>query len=171
MGARRRRHKPGSGSSGSACARSRCRFRRVRREGRDRLGRQPAPGSTPPATAYGPAQFPGGYALPTTGPNAEADLATYDSYYGLPACTTANGCFKKVSQTGSTTSLPATDAGWALEISLDVQTAHQICQNCKILLVEASSASMANLGAAVNEAVALGATTISNSYGGGESIL
>jgi subtilase family serine protease len=144
----------------------------------------PLAGTTPPATAYGPAQFHGGYALPTTSPNAqtvaivdayndpnaEADLATYDSYYGLPACTTANGCFKKVSQTGSTTSLPATDAGWALEISLDVQTAHQICQNCKILLVEASSASMANLGAAVNEAVALGATTISNSYGGGESI-
>ena len=52
-----------------------------------------------------------------------------------------------------------------------MQTAHQICQNCKILLVEASSASMANLGAAVNEAVALGATTISNSYAGGESIL
>jgi subtilase family serine protease len=143
----------------------------------------PLAGGTPAATAYGPAQFHGAYALPTSppvaqtiaivdaynDPNAEADLSTYDSYYGLPSCTTANGCFEKVSQTGSTTSLPATDAGWSLEISLDVQTAHEICQSCKVLLVEAKSASTANLGAAVNEAVALRATEISNSYGGGES--
>ena len=62
----------------------------------------------------------------------------------------------------------ASNSGWALEISLDVQTAHAICQNCKILLVEASSASIANLGTAVNEAASLGATVVSNSYGGGE---
>jgi subtilase family serine protease len=44
-----------------------------------------------------------------------------------------------------------------------------ICPNCHILLVEASSNSLANLGAAVNEAGTLGATEISNSYGGNES--
>ena len=102
-------------------------------------------------------------------PNAESDLAAYRSYYGLSACTTANGCFKKVGQTGSTTSLPASDAGWSEEISLDVDMASAICPNCKILLVEASSASYADLGTSVNRAVTLGAKYVSNSYGGGES--
>jgi subtilase family serine protease len=102
-------------------------------------------------------------------PNAEADLATYRSYYGLSACTTANGCFKKVSQTGSTTSLPSSDTGWAEEISLDLDMASAICPNCNILLVEATSATMANLGTAVNRAVTLGAKYVSNSYGGSES--
>ncbi|MDH6498256.1 S53 family peptidase [Streptomyces sp. SAI-149] len=102
-------------------------------------------------------------------PNAAADLATYRSYYGLPACTVANGCFKKVSQTGSTTSLPTADSGWAGEISLDLDMVSAIAPNAKILLVEASSSSMANLGKAVNEAVSLGAKFVSNSYGGSES--
>jgi len=102
-------------------------------------------------------------------PNAAADLATYRSYYGLPACTTANGCFKKVSQTGSTTSLPSADSGWAGEISLDLDMVSAIAPNAHILLVEAKSSSMANLGTAVNEAVKLGAKFVSNSYGGGES--
>ncbi|MER5830331.1 S53 family peptidase [Streptomyces sp. NPDC002130] len=102
-------------------------------------------------------------------PNAESDLAAYRSQYGLPACTTANGCFKKVSQTGSTTALPTADSGWAGEISLDLDMASAVCPNCHITLVEAKSASMANLGTAVNEAVALGAKYVSNSYGGGES--
>jgi len=102
-------------------------------------------------------------------PNAEADLGVYRSYYGLSACTTANGCFKKVSQTGSTTSLPTKNGGWAQEISLDVDMVSAICPNCKILLVEAKTASFANLGAAVNEAAALGASAISNSYGGSDA--
>src|SRR5262249_27258161 len=90
-------------------------------------------------------------------PNAEADLATYRDYYGLSACTTDNGCFEKVGQTGSTTSLPSADSGWAGEISLDLDMASAVCPNCNILLVEAKSASDANLGTAVNEAVKLGA--------------
>ncbi|KUN21073.1 peptidase S8 [Streptomyces antibioticus] len=102
-------------------------------------------------------------------PNAAADLATYRSYYGLPACTTANGCFKKVSQTGSTTSFPSADSGWAGEISLDLDMVSAIAPNAHILLVEAKSSSMANLGTAVNEAVKLGAKFVSNSYGGSES--
>jgi len=102
-------------------------------------------------------------------PNAASDLATYRSYYGLPACTTANGCFKKVSQTGSTTSLPSADSGWSEEISLDLDMASAVCPNCNILLVEAKSATMANLGTSVNEAVKLGAKYVSNSYGGSES--
>ncbi|CAL9308626.1 S53 family peptidase [Streptomyces sp. SudanB52_2052] len=102
-------------------------------------------------------------------PNAESDLAAYRSHYGLPACTTANGCFRKVGQTGSTTSLPAPNSGWAAEISLDLDMAGAVCPNCHITLVEAKSATMTNLGTAVNEAVALGAKYVSNSYGGGES--
>ena len=99
----------------------------------------------------------------TTIPNIESDLANYNAYYGLPPCTTANGCFEKVNQTGGTF-YPIKDPGWALEIALDVETAHAICQNCKILLVEATSATTANLFAAENEAVKLGATAISNSW-------
>ncbi|MFJ9634172.1 peptidase S8 [Streptomyces sp. NPDC091280] len=102
-------------------------------------------------------------------PNAAADLATYRSYYGLSACTVANGCFTKVSQTGSTTSLPSADSGWAGEESLDLDMVSAACPNCNILLVEAKSASDANLGTAVNEAVKLGAKFVSNSYGGSES--
>jgi subtilase family serine protease len=100
-------------------------------------------------------------------PNAESDLAVYRSTFGLPACTTANGCFRKVNQKGRKT-YPLANAGWAEEISLDLDMASAICPKCHILLVEATSPTMANLGTAVNEAVALGATTISNSYGGDE---
>ncbi|MFD8749667.1 putative Ig domain-containing protein [Kitasatospora sp. NPDC059577] len=100
-------------------------------------------------------------------PNAESDLATYRSQYGLPACTTANGCFKKVDQRGGTT-YPTADSGWAGEISLDVDMVSAVCPNCHILLVESDDASMDNLGAAVNTAVSMGAKYVSNSYGGGE---
>ena len=48
-------------------------------------------------------------------PNAEADLATYSATYGLPACTTANGCFRKVNENGATGPLPRYDSGWAVE--------------------------------------------------------
>src|SRR5207244_3468710 len=98
-------------------------------------------------------------------PQAASDLATYSSTYGLPQCGT--GCFRKVDQYGGT-NYPRANQGWALEISLDVQVAHTICQNCKILLVEARSNSFANLMAAVDRAFAMGANVISNSYGGGE---
>ncbi|ARF58759.1 putative Ig domain-containing protein [Streptomyces gilvosporeus] len=101
-------------------------------------------------------------------PNAESDLATYRSTYGLSACTKANGCFKQVSQTGSTTSLPTNDTGWAGEEMLDIDMVSAVCPNCRIVLVEADSANMADLGAAENEAVALGAKFVSNSWGGSE---
>ncbi|SEN68242.1 S53 family peptidase [Actinacidiphila rubida] len=138
------------------------------------------PAATP--SGYGPSDLHSAYALPSSGgsgatvaivdayddPNAEADLATYRSTYGLAACTTANGCFKKVGQSG-TSSLPSADAGWAEEISLDLDMVSATCPSCHILLVEASSATMANLGKSVNTAVSLGAKYVSNSYGGGES--
>jgi PKD domain len=102
-------------------------------------------------------------------PNIEADLATFNEQYGLPGCTSANGCFTKVGQSGKTTSLPAADkTGWSVEIALDVEAVHAACPKCKILLVEANSESFKNLAASVNTAVALGASEISNSYGGEE---
>jgi subtilase family serine protease len=102
-------------------------------------------------------------------PTAAADLNTYRSQFGLPACTTANGCFRKVNQNGAASPLPAVDTGWAQEISLDLDMVSATCPNCHILLVEANSSSFANLGAAVNRAATLGATAISNSYGGSDS--
>jgi subtilase family serine protease len=100
---------------------------------------------------------------------AEADLGVYRSQYGLGACTTANGCFKKVNQNGVQGSYPANNAGWGLEISLDLDMASAICPSCHILLVEATNNQNANLYAAVDTAARLGATVISNSYGGSEA--
>lgn len=106
-------------------------------------------------------------------PNAASDLATYRSTYGLPAignCAVGTGqlCFQKVSQTG-TSSYPRANGGWAQEISLDLDMVSAACEECSILLVEASSASFANLAAAEVTAGTLGAKVISNSYGGSES--
>jgi subtilase family serine protease len=102
-------------------------------------------------------------------PNAESDLATYRSQFGLPACTTANGCFKKVNQRGVQGSYPATNTGWSQETALDLDMASAMCPGCSLLLVEADSATFQNLATAVNTAAAMGAHAISNSYGGGES--
>ena len=100
-------------------------------------------------------------------PNAASDLAAYRSQFSLPPCTTASGCFRKVNQRGGATP-PAGDVGWGQEIDLDIEMASAVCPNCKILLVESDSNSFADLGVAVNEAYALGADAISNSYGGNE---
>lgn len=102
-------------------------------------------------------------------PTAEADLSTYRAQYGLPACTTANGCFRKMNQTGGT-SYPATNTGWAQEISLDLDMVSATCPSCHILLVEANSSSFADLGTAVNRAASIaGVRAISNSYGGSDA--
>jgi len=144
-------------------------------------GGQVSPNVTP--SGYGPADLQSAYKLPsaTAGsgqtvaivdayddPNAESDLGVYRSQYGLSPCTAASGCFRKVNQSGGTKA-PRANGGWAQEISLDLDMVSAICPNCHILLVEASSASLTNLGTAVNEAAKLGATEISNSYGGSES--
>ncbi|ATY13378.1 hypothetical protein CU254_25285 [Amycolatopsis sp. AA4] len=139
-----------------------------------------SPGALP--SGFGPADLRSAYNLTAAGssaatvaivdsnddPNAESDLASYRSTYGLPPCTTANGCFTKVNENGQTSPLPAADSGWAGEISLDVDMVSAICPNCHILLVEANQPSMADLGTAVNTAVSMGAKYVSNSYGGGE---
>jgi subtilase family serine protease len=139
-----------------------------------------APDATP--AGYGPADIQSAYKLGGAGgsgqtvaivdayddPTAAQDLATYRSTYGLPACTAGNGCFRKVDQNGGS-NYPAVDAGWATEISLDLDMVSATCPSCNILLVEANSSSFGNLGTAVNTAAALGAAAISNSYGGSDS--
>ncbi|MFL6240124.1 MAG: S8 family serine peptidase [Actinomycetes bacterium] len=135
---------------------------------------------TPNSVSYGPAEIQDAYKLPSasrgTGhtvaivdafndPNAESDLQAYRTNYGLPTCTTANGCFKKVNQNGGTSSYPPSDIGWSAEISLDLDAASASCPNCKLLLVEATDNSFTNLETAVNKAAGLGATVISLSWG------
>ncbi|MBD0693284.1 hypothetical protein BG452_40845 [Streptomyces sp. CBMA123] len=138
-----------------------------------------SPDATP--SGFGPGDLQSAYGLSANGgagqtvaivdaqddPNAESDLATYRTQYGLPACTTANGCFKKIDQNGGT-SYPTSDTGWAGEISLDLDMVSAVAPNAHILLVEATSATMSDLGASVNQAVAQGAKFVSNSYGGAE---
>jgi PKD repeat protein len=97
-------------------------------------------------------------------PTAESDLAVYRSFYGLPACTTGNGCFRKVNQSGGSTPPSISDPGWNQEISLDLDAVSAICPNCHILLVEASSTSLTDLTAAMQTAHALGAKQISDSW-------
>ncbi|MGZ4198441.1 MAG: PKD domain-containing protein, partial [Solirubrobacteraceae bacterium] len=97
-------------------------------------------------------------------PNAESDLATYRSTFGLPACSTANGCFRKVNQTGGSTPPPTHDASWAEEESLDLDAVSALCPKCHILLVEAKTASVGDLDTAQIEAASLGANQISDSW-------
>jgi subtilase family serine protease len=147
--------------------------------------------STPPSGSYGPLQFQTAYGVVTScsassgwtwngqtigivdaydDPNVASDLNTYSQTYGLCACTTANGCFTKVNQSGGLTYPhpdPTPGHMWAMEISLDVQIAHAMCPACKILLVEAGSASIGNLLAAEFYAT-YHANVVSNSWGGKE---
>ncbi len=99
-------------------------------------------------------------------PKIESDLGVFSAKFGLPACTTANGCFQKVNQTGGST-YPNSNAGWSLEIALDVEWAHAIAPGAKILLVEATSNSFTNLLAAEDYAAAH-AQYVSNSWGASE---
>jgi subtilase family serine protease len=147
-----------------------------------------ADSSGPPSTALTPADIQSAYNLPsaTAGggqtvyivdagddPTAEQDLAVFRSQYGLPPCTTANGCFTKVNQEGQTSPLPPEQCGsssggcWPVEESLDLDAVSSACPNCNMVLVEANDAS-SNLFLAENEAVALGAKFISNSWGESE---
>lgn len=144
-------------------------------------GRRAGTAVSKPTAGLEPADIRSAYKLPRTGaknqtiaivaaydnPNAEADLAVYRRAFGMPACTTANGCFRKVDQRGGTT-YPEGDPGWGVEIALDVQAVSASCEGCRILLVEADDASFEAIGEAVRTAVRLGADVVSHSYGADE---
>ncbi|WP_371400465.1 putative Ig domain-containing protein [Kribbella sp. NBC_00662] len=132
---------------------------------------------------YGPSDLQSAYKLPsaTAGqgqrvyivdayddPTAEADLAVYRKQFGLPACTTANGCFQKLNQDGLPSPLPAPSRSWSGEISLDLDMVSAICPNCGITLIESDSPSD-DLLKAVKTANELGAKFVSLSWGGPES--
>jgi subtilase family serine protease len=148
------------------------------------LGSNGQPHATTSPTGYGAADIRSAYGLSSLSSggrtvaivdayddkSAESDLATYRSTNGLPPCTTANGCFKKVNQNGVQGSYPANNVGWATEISLDLDAVSAACPDCHILLVEATNNSNTNLYTAVDTAArAPGVVAISNSYGGSES--
>jgi hypothetical protein len=124
-----------------------------------------------------PADLQAAYALPSDrdggvvavvdaydAPTAEADLAVYRAAFGLPACTSLNGCFRKVNQSGRTDAFPAPNIAWAQETALDLDMVSAACPRCTIVLVEANSALLDDLAASVDAAAALGARAISNSY-------
>ncbi|MEV6415224.1 putative Ig domain-containing protein [Kribbella sp. NPDC051718] len=132
---------------------------------------------------YGPADLAAAYKLPsaTAGqgqrvyivdayddPTAESDLAVYRKQFGLPACTTENGCFQKLNQDGKPSPLPAPSSSWSGEISLDLDMVSAVCPNCGITLIEADSPTN-DLLAAVKTAENLGAKFVSLSWGGPES--
>ncbi len=101
-------------------------------------------------------------------PTAEVDLAIYRAAYGLPPCTTSNGCFRKLNERGQAAAYPFANIGWSEEISLDLDVVSAICPHCSIRLIEANSPSFDDLGTAVDRAASLHPLAISNSYYGPE---
>ncbi len=131
-------------------------------------------------SGYAPSDLQSAYALPSTtngagqtvtivdaydDPDAEADLFVYRNQFGLPVCSELNGCFKKLNQRGKKHPYPRADSDWSIEISLDLDMVSATCPNCNITLLEADTNSWNNLGKSVDEAVALGAHIVSNSWG------
>jgi subtilase family serine protease len=151
------------------------------------------PSSQPPVN-YGAAELQSAYGLTAAAagsgagttvaivdayddPNAYKDLAVYRAAEKLPpiaACAPSElagssaPCFAKANQLGAAGPYPMANTGWAEEISLDVDMVSATCPKCNILLVEATSNSFANLGAAVATAASFGPVAIGNSYGGSE---
>lgn len=141
-------------------------------------GSHGAPVTNTSPSGLSPAQIKAVYNLPSGGgsgtiaivdayndPNVESDLNVFSNQFGLPACTTANGCFEKHLMFSKIRS----DSGWGLEESLDTEWAHAIAPSAKVLLVIAKSASGNDLLAAVDYARKRSdVTAISMSWGGGE---
>ena len=92
-------------------------------------------------------------------------LGNFDSYYGLPSCTSSNGCLNIVNEQGQSSPLPAPVSGWTPEITLDVETVHMMCQTCKIVLVEATNSDNTDMAAAEATAATFSPIAISNSWG------
>ncbi len=126
---------------------------------------------------WGPPNFQAAYNLPSgskgsgetvaivdayDNPDVATDLAAYRTEFNLG---TPN--FTKYNQKGQQGNYPANNASWGVEIALDVEMVSAVCPNCTIDLVEANTNNTSDLFAAEKEAVKLGATIVSNSWGGG----
>jgi subtilase family serine protease len=141
----------------------------------------PKTDSAPPASAFTPSQVRHAYGFDTVAnqgmgqtigivdayddPNAEFDLGAFNTQFGLPACTSGNGCFRKVYSNGRK---PAANSNWAVEISLDIEWAHAMAPQATILLVEVPSNSLSDLVGGVDVAVRNGASVVSMSWTVGE---
>jgi kumamolisin len=128
----------------------------------DAVGTLPSTAGSALPWGENPASIRAVYNLPSTGgagvialvdayddPHAEQDLAVFSHMFGLPACAAATGCFRKVYARGIA---PAVNCGWAQETSLDIEWAHAMAPNAKIVLVEAASNSSTDLMQAVSVA-------------------
>ncbi len=127
---------------------------------------------------YDPQDLRSAYAIPVGGgagetiavvegfayKQAEKDLATYRSRYGLPPCTSKSGCFTAVNGHGATPHYGGFSE-WETEEALDLDMASTACQECNLLVVDAEGETWDALSKAVDTAAALGASEISNSYG------
>jgi Ricin-type beta-trefoil lectin domain len=135
-------------------------------------------------TGYGPADLQSAYGLTALNagarqtvavvtayddPTAEADLATYRSTYDLAPCTTADSCFQKINQTGGSQPPPPNGQAWADVTAADLDVISAVCPNCRLLLIEATSNQITDMGAAVNQAVTSGANVIDVGWGVAES--
>ena len=146
--------------------------------------------SKTPAGGLTPAQLRSAYGLPAmssatpNGPtiaivdafedkNAESDLGVYRQQFGLPACTSKNGCFTKVMMSGA--KMPPGQAKklnngvgtatWSDEIALDLVMASAACPSCKLLLVEAGGQDLDSLASGVNLAATYNPASIGVSWG------
>ena len=135
----------------------------------------------PPSSAYNPSQLRHAYGFDQVtnqgsgqvigivdaydDPSIESDLGVFNRQFGLPVCSSSNGCFRKVYANGRK---PATNANWGIEIALDVEWAHAIAPQAKIVLVESATNSLADLLTAVDVAVRNGASVVSMSWTAGE---
>ncbi len=97
-------------------------------------------------------------------PTVAADLATFRSTYGLPACTTASGCLQVINEYGQSAPLPPNSTSWSVEESLDLDAVSALCPNCKLVLVEANASSSQDMQNAIQAAVGAGAAYVSNSW-------
>lgn len=139
-------------------------------------------------SGYVPSDLQSAYGIPSSGGGGRTvavveawdaeylanDVNTYRSAFGLPACTAANGCFKKIRQDGSTSFCAVAQTAnclpdlhtWSQESTLDVDMVSAMCPSCNILVVEANSNDFSDLAAAENEAASFNPFAISDSYGG-----
>jgi subtilase family serine protease len=103
-------------------------------------------------------------------PNLYPDLMRFDQTFGLPGQSwwDIGNYLVKANQYGGSW-LPAPNAGWAGEESLDVEWAHAMAPYARIVLIEANSASFSDLLSAVNLArYVQGVSVVSMSWGGSE---
>lgn len=163
--------------------------------------------TTTTVTTYTPTQIRAAYGLPALAgatpaqlgagqtiyivnakhdPNIAAELAAFNTKFGLPGCTTrtlaanaalplaaapATSCELVVAYSAGanlTATAPAYDSGWATEIALDVQWAHATAPLARLVLIEAPDAGVASLSNAVALANKMGPGVVSMSFGAAE---